>query len=291
MKAATTIGILLSAFCATSCFASRPEEPAERAAARLHEALAAQAPGKPIDTRSEPGPLDTTVVTAAVRDAYPGSGILRVVLDAKGRSYGAHGERSLAELARTRGWLARPPSVEALVKLVSAAQFDGLLMLDDASPPKLERRDGGLALELVRRRMPSGAREQVAVRFPKQGDLVVTVAPLAPAPPKVTGAAADPITAAERALAPGSQAGAAEKSAAITTLHGRSDARSLAALARATTDGDEDIAAEAMMAMGAGAPSSAALRAAWKDLPATRRAHLVEMAGEAYGAAFAATLR
>lgn len=290
MKAATTIGILLSAFCATSCFASRPEKPAERAAERLQKALTAQAPGQPIDTRSEPGPLDTTVVTAVVRDAYPGSGVFRVVLDAKGHSYGAHGERNLAELARARGWLARPPSVEALVKLVSAAQFEGLLMLDDASAPKLERRDGGLALELVRRRMPSGAREQVEVRFPKQGDLAVSVADAAPTPTKAAGAA-DPIAVAERALAPGSKAGAAEKSAAIATLRGRSDARSLAALAHATTDADEDTAAEAMMAMGAGDSSSAALRDAWKDLPAARRMHLIEMASEAYGAAFAATLR
>jgi hypothetical protein len=260
-----------------------------RAQARLREALAheAEAAKRPIKTGVAVGPLGGLVVTAAIEGAYPGTGVARTVV-LRGTSWGARGEHDLADLARDSGWLERPPVDErAFAELVNAAQFDGLLALDEGHPPKLARGGGGLVLTLVRRRFPSGTMERLVVRLPPSGRATVVTDPVEPAPRSEKGGG-DVLDEAEAAIASGTAAARAE---AIRRLRGRNDARAMALLARATTLADQTLAADALLAIGARDDAAAALRRAWSALDARRRDALVAMAEEAYGAAFAAKLR
>jgi hypothetical protein len=252
-----------------------------RAEARVLDAVREEATrsGKKPTLGRRPGALGTTVVTAAVPDAYPGSGVACVVLEA-GLSYGRHGERNLADLARKKGWLKQAPPAADLVRLVSDAEFEGLLQVDDASPPAMTLSRAGLELKLVRRTFPSGAREPVRVLLPPKGEAIVEVGQAAPSQ--------DPLAEAERALEHGSPA---EQSAAITTLSARRDARALALLAHATTLGNEQLTADAIVAIGPSPEAAAALKKAWAPLDATRRQQLLQLAAEAHGGAFADRLR
>lgn len=238
-----------------------------------------------------PGALGTIVVAATIPGAYPGTGVACVVLEGN-LSYGRHGERNLANLARKKGWLQKAPPADDLARLVNDAEFEGLLQIDDASPPAVTLSEAGLELKLVRRGFlsgpgglsgpgrPSGTREPVRVLLPPQGKAIVEVGQAAPLQ--------DPLTDVKRALEHGSPA---ERSAAIAALSGQRDARALALLAHATTLGNEQLAADALVALGASAAAATALKKAWAPLDATRREQLLQLAAEAHGAAFADRLR
>ncbi len=142
----------------------------EAAHERLETKLAAEYPRERIVTRTEPGPFSTVVAVAAFPDAYPGTGVLRLPLDAEsGVGYGRHGERTLADFARERGWLAKPPPTDELVRFMNVALFDGVAILDKEPAPRVTHDKGMLTLELVRRYMPSHAGEWLVVIIPKEG--------------------------------------------------------------------------------------------------------------------------
>lgn len=263
---------------------------AARATARLTGLLReeAQRAGKELVTGEEQGALGTTVVRVAIRDAYPGSGVARVVLW-KGRSYGVRGEHDLAELVRERGWLKHAPETAGFVRLVGDAQFDGLLAVDEAVPPTLQVGKGALSLSLVRRTFPSGAREPVKLAIFAHGPAVVTIAAGGGGQPASEPRAGEgSLASAARALESGS---AVEKSAAIAALARSADPAARDLLARATTQPSEQLATDALMALGGSPAAAAALRKAWSGLDGTRRAALLRSAAELHGAAFAAELQ
>jgi hypothetical protein len=258
--------------------------------ARVVEELKRSLKGEPNAAQARvtetPGPLGTTVVMAAIPDAYPGTGVRRVVLD-NGTSYGVHGEKDLAELVRARGWLAKPPAFDAYCGLVDAALFEGLSAYDEASPHRLEQKGGALELQFVRRLHPSNTLETVTVRVAAAGNATVATAASKPASAP-TGGRGDPVAAAERALAGGN---AAEITAAIRGLSGKVDARARAVLARATLSAESTVAGDAMLALGDSPETVTALKAAWKSVRGERRAALLQLATEFFGAEFAAKLK
>jgi hypothetical protein len=278
--------LLASALIASPGAAKKPPAAEARVLGAVGEE-AARAGKKPTLAR-RPGALGTTVVTAAIPDAYPGTGVACVVLDGS-LSYGRHGERDLADLARKKGWLKKAPPTDELVRLVNDAEFEGLLQIDDTTPPVATLSAAGLELRLQRRTFPSGAFESVRILLPPKSKALVEVGQLAPAAGGTPAAPPqDPLAEAERALEHGSPA---EQSAAITALSARRDARALALLAHATTLGNEQLTADAIVAIGASPEAAAALKKAWAPLDAARRQQLLQLAAEAHGAAFADRLR
>jgi hypothetical protein len=147
--------------------------PIDRVAATLHSLLEPQSGGAAIKTAHYEGALGTTVVMASIEGAYPGSGVYRAVVDEHGVSFGVHGERSLADLVRSRGWLVHPPDEEPFTRLVNDAQFDGVAQIDASQPHRLRILGGELVLDFVRRAFPSGASEPTRVRFGTSGPPVV----------------------------------------------------------------------------------------------------------------------
>jgi len=146
----------------------------------LKEQLAKHFPADKIIMREEPGLFGTVVAVAAFPAAYPGTGVKRVPIDVTtGTTYGAHGERTLADFARERGWLAKAPAVADLARFLNTALFDGVAILDSEPPPRLGNDQlHGLTIELVRRSMPSLAGVSLVVTLPKEGPEVVEQRPL-----------------------------------------------------------------------------------------------------------------
>ena len=135
----------------------------------------------PIETEARDGALETKVVRAVAKGAYPGAGVLAVVLDEKtGTTYGRHGGRNLAVLVRARGFLEKPPAAADLLKLVDVAYFEQLAMVDESKRPVTVAKSpsGALVLSFVRRFFPSGASEVVTVTFPPEGDAKLESSPL-----------------------------------------------------------------------------------------------------------------
>lgn len=132
----------------------------------------------PIKTDTLVGPCGTTIVRARAEGAYPGSGILAVLVDDKdGTTYGRHGAKDLADLVRARGFLEKPPAAADLVRLADVAFFEAVVMHDDrARKPTAEKTETGLVLKFVRAFMPSGACELVTVTFPAKGNATVSAA-------------------------------------------------------------------------------------------------------------------
>lgn len=286
--------LALAAVPSLAC-AGKPDPAAavKKASARLEALLRDEAKraGKPVVTGQDPGPLKTTVVRAAIQDAYPGSGVARVVVW-NGRTYGKRGERDLADLARERGWLKKAPDAAALARLVGDAQFDGLLAIDEAAAPAAATGKEGLSLSFTRRTFPGNAAEPVRVVIGSKGPAVITIGGgAAPAGGKAQPAkdapAANPLADAARALESG---GAAERSSAIAALGKSKDPGRFDLLARATLLPSEQLATDALVAIGGSPDAVAALRKAWAGIDAARRARLSATAGEVYGPAVAAEL-
>lgn len=115
-----------------------------------------------IKTSATPGPQGTTILMAAVEDAYPGSGVWRAVFY-DGQSWGTHGQKPLAELVRARGWLAAPPP--ELIAIVDAALFEGMGGFSEAA---VEQAGGGLRLTGKIVSFPAATRA-VVVEIPAEG--------------------------------------------------------------------------------------------------------------------------
>lgn len=152
---------------------SEPSLPAEQVAAvqrMLRAALERIHKGATIVTRTEVGPFDLGVVVANLEHAYPGSGVLRVLLDARGVTYGVHGENDLADLVRERGWIDTPPEdLGAWARLVNVAQFEGVAILMDEPAPKVVRVADGLTITLYRTWHPSGGQTRMEITIGARG--------------------------------------------------------------------------------------------------------------------------
>ena len=122
-------------------------------------------PNATIKTRHDPGPEGLTVIMAAIENAYPGSGVLRVLIDDAGTTYGVHGEKDFADLVRARKWLgdAPLPSADTLERLVDYCNFEGVAMWMDRPGPKVDRKKDALVLTLYRTWHPSGGKTRVEV--------------------------------------------------------------------------------------------------------------------------------
>lgn len=145
----------------------------------LKEQLAKDFPADKIVVREEAGLFGTVVAVAAFPDAYPGTGVKRVPIDATtGVAYGAHGERTLADFAREHDWLAKPPAVAELSRFLNTALFEGMAILDSEPPPVLKADKAALVIELVRRYMPSHAGEWLIVTLPKEGPELIERRPM-----------------------------------------------------------------------------------------------------------------
>jgi hypothetical protein len=130
--------------------------------------------GLEIASDSREGPLGTTIVRAFAKGAYPGSGVRAVLLEAReGVTYGRHGQKDLAVLVH-----AQKAGTPDLLKLVSVAFFEGLLMVDEAArPPSLAQKDGAVVLRFVRRSFPSNAADLVTVTFAEAGKTTIASEP------------------------------------------------------------------------------------------------------------------
>jgi hypothetical protein len=152
---------------------SEPSLPVEKVAAvqrMLRASLEKSYEGATIVTRTEFGPFGLGVVVASLEHAYPGSGVLRVLLDARGVTYGVHGEKDLAELVRERGWIDTPPEdLGAWARLVNVAQFEGVAILLDEPAPNVVRVDEGLAITLYRTWHPSGGQTRMEITIGARG--------------------------------------------------------------------------------------------------------------------------
>jgi hypothetical protein len=144
-------------------------DPLAKYGARMKQLLEPQARGARIDVRSEAGQLGTTVVVAAIPGAYPGSGVVRVVVDRDEQSYGVHGDKDLADLARLREWLVKPPTVGELVRIVNDAQFEGIAILEADKKDPLKITPAGLELRVMRYWIPSSQPFPTLIRIPKTG--------------------------------------------------------------------------------------------------------------------------
>lgn len=98
---------------------------------KVQEALRAQVQSEYrheilISVREEPGPLGLKVIVACNPKAHPGTGMRRVLMDEDGVTYGVHGERTVADLFRQKGWGATRPDTRDFLKLVNQACFEGI---------------------------------------------------------------------------------------------------------------------------------------------------------------------
>ncbi len=137
----------------------------------LSAAVAKDSNGAQVNARSEPGPVGLTVITAAIEHAYPGSGVMRVLIDDNGVTYGVHGEKDFAELVRARKWLGDGalPEAAILQRLVDVAFFEGVAIWMDAPAPKVERGHESLTITLYRTWHPSGGKTRVRVTVSASG--------------------------------------------------------------------------------------------------------------------------
>jgi hypothetical protein len=251
-----------------------------RVEALLRAHLAASNPGAVIKTSHSAGALGTTVVMAAIEGAYPGTGVARVVLDEANVPYGVLGDKSLADLARARGWLDKPPDQEAFLRLVNDTLFNGVAILVAPDPHALRIAGGELLFDFERHSFPTNFADPTRLRIGRAGPPVVeSTAPKDP--PE------DPAASLEWAL---DKREAAVALVFLPKLKGRTDDRAMKAMARATTSENRMIAADAMNQLGPTPDAAKALKAAWATLPEARRRELVSLAASFFGGAFAATL-
>lgn len=236
-----------------------------------------------VDTRTQEGPQQTTIVRAMIAGASPGTGVRAALVTGDGTMVGPQDPAGFAELVRHNGWLSNPPLTSDLVQLANVALFDGILAVDDSVPPKVSGRPDALVLKLQVITYPSGAKDVVEVTVNTTGP-AVTVITAAAKPPASRGPAGDLGAAIE-----------ADDAAAITlaigALQRTTDPAGMAALARASTVPNETIAANAIMALSPTPESAKLLKEAWKNLMPEARAKLVALAGELHDATFAGQIK
>jgi hypothetical protein len=101
---------------------------------KLKASLESQYPKAKVEKLEQPGPAQVTIVGAKLHHAPPGGGVRCVLVDAGDVSYGKHGEKTFADFVRGRGWLTNPPPIDDFLRLLNAAQYDGVVMLEAVSP-------------------------------------------------------------------------------------------------------------------------------------------------------------
>jgi hypothetical protein len=246
----------------------------------LRARLAAGNPSAVIMTSHEPGALGLTVVRAAIRGAYPGTGVVSVLMDARGITYGTNGEKSLGDLARVRGWLVAPPEAQAFLRLVNDAQFNGAGILTAPDPKSLRSVGGELWFDFERHSFPTNAVDPSRLRIGPNGPPVLeSTAP--PPPPD------DPVADVRWGL---EKREAALVLVSLQKLRGRSDPPAIEVLVLATTSPNTMIVTDALRLLRPTPEVAEALKAAWKSLPEERRRTLVTLAEEVFGRAYATTL-
>ena len=174
---------MLTAVMIASAFAqTRPpavEQAIATAQAAMTDLLAKQYPRDKIVTRVENGQFGTVIAVAAFPGAYPGTGVLRQLIDgATGIAYGGRAERSFADFARERGWLAKPPDTDALMRTLNTALFEGVAILDYTSPPKITGAPHELRIEVIQRYMPSNSGQILIVTVAATGRETLVRQPL-----------------------------------------------------------------------------------------------------------------
>jgi hypothetical protein len=147
--------------------------PSARHFEKLKSMLADEAKGSAIKKLEQPGPADVVVIGAAIDKAYPGTGVLRVLVDRSDVSYGRNGEKTFADFARAMKWLETPPPVDDLLRLLNDAQYDGVVVLEAVSP--LRKTANGLELRFDHLVPGPGNPTPTTweLVIPKKGDLVL----------------------------------------------------------------------------------------------------------------------
>ena len=147
--------------------------PSARHFEKLKSMLAAEAKGGEIKKLEQPGPADVTIVGAAIEHAYPGTGVLRVLVDRSDVSYGKNGDKTFADFVRGMKWLDSPPPVDDFIRLLNDAQYDGIVALEAVSP--LRKTANGLELRFEHLVPGPGNPTPTTweLVIPKKGDLVL----------------------------------------------------------------------------------------------------------------------
>jgi hypothetical protein len=118
-----------------------------------------------ISVREEPGPFGLKVIVACNPKAHPGTGMKRVLMDDEdGITYGVHGEKTVADLCRLRGWSATPPDAKTFLKLINQACFEGIGKFAEADS-KFVTSGKTLEFHCVRIEHPSGKRIPVVLKL------------------------------------------------------------------------------------------------------------------------------
>lgn len=145
----------------------------------LRKALARADGAEKAVARVEDGPLGVSFAAVAIPDAYPGTGVVRAVL-VGGKCYGAHCPLSFADLARAQGWLKEIPAAPDLVRVLNAANYNGLLAIE-AGSERADPKNGGLLITFMRTDpFNPSRRTAVLIGVPVGGPLVVTETPMPP---------------------------------------------------------------------------------------------------------------
>ena len=258
----------------------------ERAARALSAALERAhrletGPDHRVRTAHEDAGFATVVTASFDPPLYPGTGVATVLVGADGRSYGQHGERDLAALARALGWLRDPPTAAVFLRAINASQFNG--MLAHRAPPALELAGGVLGFTVRRADPMSGDEvETVVVEIRERGAATITTSPI------TTGEAPPSARTILAQAAAGQSVGALELHGALRGVRGAVDAelRGWLAAISVTDSASDAIPSEAIRAIGSSPESANALRARWRSLPPSRRATLLELAASHHGAEF-----
>lgn len=163
--------------------APTPSNPVEKSVEAAHKtmkaALLKTTPKAEVELRQESGPFATVIAVAAIVGAYPGSGVMRTVIDATtGTTYGVRGTKTFADFVRARGWLKTLPSSDELIMFVNLALFDGIAILDRVAVDEVETTTDGLRITVVRRFMPGNAGERVVITVGPSGPETVKREPL-----------------------------------------------------------------------------------------------------------------
>jgi hypothetical protein len=129
-------------------------------------------PDAAIETSSRAGPGGTGIVSARFSGAYPGTGVAALIYDPDSETtYGKRGERDLAALFQSRGWLDDPLADSEVIELVHFGHYDGVLILQGE---RVERREDGLRVTLPAHTMRSRLRATYVVDIPAKGDIVIS---------------------------------------------------------------------------------------------------------------------
>lgn len=228
----------------------------EQARALVQSRLAA-ADDKPIHLSEKRGPGGFTVVRAALRGSYPGTGVAVALVSPGGRVYGKGTGNDLAELLDELGFDPGPKAARLLAELVALICFDGLVTVVDDPPPTASITADGVRLEAVVRGALARKPDQLVVIIPDTGAPTVDRKPIADEAPTPI----DRAVALERALDSGD---AMALQRALRAMSGTLTDREMTIIARVALEAGGQIADQARRRLGDGASAQQALERARK---------------------------